>query len=244
MHSILLQGENIQMDHAKRINTNALNWLHKPRNDVYVACSGGVDSIALAIALAQTEKVTLAFFHHGNALADAEEAAVEAAARDYGLPLVKGKSSLTMPKGVSKEEFWRDSRYEWFRSLDGTVATGHTLDDAVEWYLFTCLRGSGHFMPYRHANVVRPFLLSRKRALIEFCVAHGIQWFEDPTNADPAFAKRNLIRHELLPQAERVNPGLFTTVKNRIAEITGQGGRVCDKNTRPACNNDCFSRSA
>lgn len=200
------------------MKSNHLDWLKKPRGHVFVACSGGVDSVALALALRQTEDVTLAFFDHGNDLAWQEEAFIDDFAKKHDFPVVKGRSDGVIPAGQSKEAFWRAERYAWFKTLPGPVATGHTLDDAVEWYLFTCMHGEGRFMPHQHDNVVRPFLLTEKEKLIALCKQHAVSWFEDPTNQDAGFAARNRIRHKILPEVMTVNPGIFKVVKKKIAQ--------------------------
>lgn len=165
-------------------------------------------------ALSQNKNVTLAFFHHGNQLADSEEQFAINFAKDHSLPLVTGRLSGTL--FGSKEKYWRDRRYEFFRSLDSVVATGHNLDDAVEWYLLTCLRGEGHYMEYRHANVIRPLLLTPKSDIMQYASQHSLSWFEDHTNLDQEFTYRNKIRHAILPSCLEINPGLHNTVANNI----------------------------
>lgn len=192
-----------------------LNVLRTLPKHLYVAFSGGVDSCVLAhLAQSKGIEVTLLHYHHGNALADLELSFTEAYARQVGLPLIVER--CTQPVQGSREKFWRDSRYAFFKSVGGTVAVGANLDDAVEWYLLTSLRGRGEFMPYSHANVVRPLLLVEKAKILAYAAHHGLQWFEDPNNADADFTARNKIRHEILPKCLEVNPGLYSTVKKKI----------------------------
>lgn len=183
--------------------------------NLWIAFSGGVDSVVLAhLALSKGIMVGLAHYHHGNDLADAEYQFVKQFATDHSLLLSVGWCD-SAPTG-SKEKFWRDSRYRFFKSLDCTVATGANLDDAVEWYLMTCLRGRGEFMPYTHANVIRPLLLSRKSEIIKYALDHSLNWYEDASNSDVEFTPRNRVRHEILPQCLQVNPGLYSVVKKKI----------------------------
>lgn len=189
-------------------------------NEIYVAFSGGVDSVVMTHrALAQGRRVSLAFFHHGNELADAEEAFVVKFAAQHQLNLVIGRCNK--PLTGSREQFWRDSRYEFFHSLTEDVATGHNLDDAVEWYLLTCLRGQGHFMEYRNGDVIRPLLLTPKSEILDYAQAHSLKWFEDPTNQDTDFTFRNKIRHDIVPACLEINPGLHTMVANNIRRKLG-----------------------
>ena len=185
--------------------------------NLWIAFSGGVDSVVLThLALSKGITVGLAHYHHGNDLADAEYRFVKQFATDHSLLLSVGWCD-SAPTG-SKEKFWRDSRYKFFKSVDCTVATGANLDDAVEWYLMTCLRGRGEFMPYTHANVIRPLLLTKKEKILAYAKHHNLEWFEDPNNSDPEFTQRNKVRHEILPKCLEVNPGLYNMVKKRIFE--------------------------
>lgn len=184
---------------------------------IYVACSGGVDSVAAAAILSEWRDVTLCHFGHADHASKEERKVVELLAKDLSLPLIVKDSDKEQPKG-NKEHLWREDRYEWFRSLDGYVVTGHTLDDAVEWYLLSCFRGRGEFMPYAHKNVIRPFLLTKKEKLIEYAMSRNLLWWEDPTNRDSEFNVRNRIRNNIIPEALKCQPGLYSTVKRKIQE--------------------------
>jgi len=185
---------------------------------LYVACSGGVDSVAAAAILSEWRDVTLAHFSHWDHASEQELETVSALAHKLNLPLVAGYQE-SQSKG-NAEANWRAARYTWFHSLDAPVATGHTLTDAVEWYLMTCLRGRGEFMPVQNKNVFRPFLFTNKTELVEYAQAKGLEWWDDPTNNDPDFALRNRIRSQLLPQATSCEPGLVNMVRRRIVEKT------------------------
>jgi tRNA(Ile)-lysidine synthase len=197
------------------MNINVVRTL--PQN-IYIAFSGGVDSVVLLHkALSKNKNVTLAFFHHGNDLAkDEQEFAIETANR-LNIPIIIGKCNKELTG--SKEKFWRDERYKFFNSLPDTVATGHHLDDVVEWYLLTCLRGEGHYIPYNNKNVIRPLLLTSKNDILEYAIENNLKWFNDVSNTDPEFTYRNKIRLEILPKCLEINPGLYTTISNKIRKI-------------------------
>jgi len=181
---------------------------------LYVAFSGGVDSVVLAtLALKLKRNVRLAFFHHGNAYADVEYQFAQQFATQRGLHLeVAGMPTVVR----NREHEWRHARYEFFQSLPHPVATGHHLDDAVEWYLMTCLKGEGHYMLYQNNNVFRPMLLQRKETIQHYAEENGLTWIDDPSNHDVDFATRNRVRHLLLPQCLEINPGLHETVRRHI----------------------------
>lgn len=182
---------------------------------LYVACSGGIDSVATAAILSEWRDVTLLHFSHTDHAAVKELEIVSNLAYQLNVPLITGYQTKEQKAGNTEAQ-WRDARYDWFHSLDMPVATGHTLDDAVEWYLMTCLRGRGEFMPIENKNVFRPFLLTEKTDLVVYALKHGLTWWDDPTNHDPAFSLRSRVRNRLVPVAEECEPGLKNIVKRRI----------------------------
>jgi tRNA(Ile)-lysidine synthase len=182
---------------------------------LYVACSGGVDSVATAAILSEWRDVTLLHFSHTDHAAIAELETVNELSVKLKVPLMTSSQTRHQQSGNSEAQ-WRNARYEWFHSLDMPVSTGHTLDDAVEWYLMTCLRGRGEFMTVENRNVFRPFLLTEKSKLVEYAVKRGLTWWDDPTNHDPAFGLRTQVRNCLVPVAEKCEPGLKNMVKRRI----------------------------
>ena len=93
----------------------------------------------------------------------------------------------------------------------------HHLDDAVEWWIFSALRGNPSLIPVSRSSpdILRPFLLTPKKIMHERLKSYD--HVEDPTNACTDFA-RNYIRHELSPLCMNVNPGLQSTIRNLYKE--------------------------
>lgn len=184
---------------------------------VYVACSGGVDSVAIAAILSEWRDVTLLHFSHIDHAHLQELETVVELSNTLGVKLITGYQTQYQPEG-NRESQWRDSRYNWFDSLNVPIVTGHTLDDAVEWYLITCLRGRGEYMPHRRNKVFRPFILTEKQKLVDYCVKRNLKWYEDPGNHDVEFSLRSRVRNELMPVALNCEPGLKSMVKRRLTE--------------------------
>jgi len=177
-----------------------------------IAFSGGVDSVAIADFLVRGRKhVQLAFFHHGTETSTRSEEFVKNFAKERGLSLSIGRLERHKPQGTSQEEFWRNERYKFLEIYDWPVITAHHLDDAVETWVFNSLHGNPRLIPYRRGNVVRPFLITPKEELRDWCTRKDLTWIEDESNSDTKFM-RNYIRHELLPKAYHVNPGLRTVI--------------------------------
>lgn len=185
---------------------------------LYLAYSGGVDSAAALDFLVKNHDVTLAFVNHQNPIADTEERHAVAASNKYNIPLVKYYITSVRPADQSKEEFWRTERYKFFNSLDGDVITCHHLDDCVETYLWNMCNGKDYTIPYRNKNVIRPFRLTRKQEFMDWCIRKEVGWYQDLSNLDPDFATRNYIRSVLMPSVLRVNPGIHTTIRNKLLQ--------------------------
>ena len=184
-----------------------------------LAFSGGVDSVAIADFLLNGKRdVKLAFFHHGTLTSARAHEFVTSFARERGVELVVGRISHEKPKEKSLEEFWRDERQDFFRSFERTVITAHHLDDAIETWIFTSLHGNPRVIPIRNGNVFHPFLITRKHELKSWCERRSLTWIEDQSNNDTRFM-RNLIRHEIMPNALKVNPGLHKVIKRKYDEL-------------------------
>lgn len=182
---------------------------------ITIAFSGGVDSTAAVDFLSRSHDVTCAFFDHGTYASEQAFDFVVRFCSSRDLPLIAGYNHKNKPQDQSWEEFWRTERYKFLDTLEYPVITAHTLDDCVETYLFSALHGCAKTIPYERNNVIRPFLVTNKYSLQDWCIKQKVNWLEDVTNLDPKF-QRNYIRHNLLPHALHVNPGLYKTVKKLV----------------------------
>lgn len=200
-----------------------------PLGKFYVAVSGGSDSLALLHIAAQLAPTRPIIFHynHGDENANIEEQFVRSHAEKYGFDITV-VSYLGEPKPTCKspKEFFRENRYGAIDRLNAPVLIGHTLDDVVENYLFTFLRGGeGYFIPHTRKLCMRPLLLASKEDCANYLSRRGIQWLEDPTNSDCRYT-RNLIRHKLMPVAREVNPGFKKVVKRKFEEKLKESGLI------------------
>lgn len=169
--------------------------------------------------LKRKHSVTVLHYVHDSEYAAEEHEFVRKLCELWQLPLIVGYQAKSSVVG-SREQYWRNGRYEFFKQFDAPVIIGTTLDDAVEWYIFTCLRGQGHYMNYQNGNVCKPFLTTRKQELIDYALANNLEWIEDPSNTDIDFARRNRIRANLIPEICDIEPGIYGIVKKRIIEKT------------------------
>ena len=187
--------------------------------NVTVACSGGVDSMVVTdFLLKGKRKVKLAFFNHDTLHSRKAQEFVEKYATKNKLELhigtvkgSKGKRSL--------EEFWRDERYTFFNEINTNfLITCHHLDDAVETWVMSAMHGQCKLIPYKRGeNIYRPFLMTTKKTVLQYAKRKKIDWIEDPSNTTTEYT-RNHIRHIMMPQILKVNPGIRTVIRKKIIE--------------------------
>lgn len=187
---------------------------------IYVACSGGPDSMAVLDFLRRGNRnIRVLHVDHGDEYSPGFEAVVEDYCGKNGLEVVTRR----IPPGArpgpdeSLEEFWRNHRLQFFTSFDYPVVTAHNLDDAVETWLFGSFNGQPKLIPYSYQNVIRPFLLTYKEDLKDWCTSNGIHYAQDPLNTDVSFARAR-IRNRILPEVLKVNPGIHTVIRKKLQE--------------------------
>ena len=139
-------------------------------SNVVVACSAGIDSMAVVHFLLQgRRKVKLAYFNHDTSHSKQAQDFVENYANNNKLDLFLGRVKGTKGKR-SMEEFWRDERYSFFNRINTNfLITCHHLDDAVETWIMSSMHGSCKLIPYqRGENIYRPFLMTSKKVIKTF----------------------------------------------------------------------------
>ena len=196
---------------------------------VVVAVSGGADSLALAAAVADEAGaagvVAVGVVVDHGLQAGSAAVAAEAAGRctAVGLSRVEVVPVSVAASGSGPEA---DARAVRYAALDAAaervggsvVLLGHTLDDQAEQVLLGLLRGSGSRslsgMPLRRGRYARPFLGLRRVETRSACRERGLTWWEDPHNADPAYARvrvRELLAQVSATLGEDVAPALART---------------------------------
>lgn len=192
-----------------------------------VACSGGPDSVALALALhAAGGLAALAHVVH-----DLRPPTESGADRDFvasladrlAVPFLEATVAVRSAPG-SVEANARILRYRALGTLAASVhapflATGHHADDQLETLIMRLARGSGPrglrgILPIRKlegstVRVVRPSLGTGREELAKLVTLAGVTPRFDATNADAAFT-RNAIRLTVVPELARLFPGLAT----------------------------------
>jgi tRNA(Ile)-lysidine synthase len=136
------------------------------------------------------------------------------------VPLRAGRAdvrSRAEREGGGLEQAARRERYAFLRRVAreeqaAAVAVAHTRDDQAETLLLNLLRGAGTSglagMRARRGPILRPMLAVSREEVLAHLRGRGLDWREDPSNADLVH-RRNRVRHELLPYLEsRHNPAV------------------------------------
>ncbi len=232
------------------------------RERYLVGVSGGRDSVALLHGLVEGDYRRLVVCHLDHGLrgeASAEDARfVRRLADTLNLPVdcgVADVAALARRTKCSLETAARGARYAFFAARAGrrrcrTIFLAHHADDQVETLLFNLLRGSGtaglgamaadsvRTFGRRELRILRPLLGVWRTEIDGYMRAHGLEWREDSTNANPAHATRNRLRAEVIPVLERamgreVRPALWHTADILQAEERWLAGLLADEAPLP-----------
>ena len=172
-----------------------------PGGSVTCLVSGGADSTCLWHALgALGYRVSAVHVNHGLRGEESEEDA--RFCREVLGAEVFGPTSRSSP-GTSEAEL-RDFRYSATADR-GLRATGHTASDQVETVLYRLVSSgrAGGIKPKREDGVVRPLLEIWREETEAYCRERGLAFRADSSNPS---TKRGLIRAELLPLLDRLDP--------------------------------------
>lgn len=203
-----------------------------------LAVSGGVDSMVMA-HLFRKAGIGHALAHCNFSLrgpeSDGDEHFVAFYAAEHNIPFhckkfdTLGYAAL---KRISVQMAARELRYEWFISVvnrEGfdAVAVAHNLNDNVETFLINLLRGTGlnglTGMSQHRNNIIRPLLFATRRDIADYARKEGIEFREDSSNAQVKYT-RNRIRHRIIPELEKINPGFINAVSATMNHLAGTSG--------------------
>jgi len=205
---------------------------------ILLAVSGGADSM-LMLHLFTDAGFSVAVAHCNFGLrgseSDGDEQFVAEYCDKYNLAFyVKyfDTQDYALEKGISIEMAARDLRYAWFDGLLSKhnldlLATAHHQDDVIETFLINLSRGSGikglSGIQPKSGKIIRPMLFTNRTEILDYCTRLKIDFRTDSSNIDTIY-KRNLIRQQVLPLLEQVNPAFRRNALKTIGNLheTGQ----------------------
>jgi tRNA(Ile)-lysidine synthase len=187
-----------------------------------VMVSGGGDSVAL-LDIAHRLGASVAALHVNYGLredAGADEDFVRDLADRRGVPLHVHR--VTLPVG-NLQELARDARYALAEQVaEGDYAAAHTASDQAETVLYRLAVSPGsralHGMAARRGRLVRPLLEVTRDEVRDYLRARGLEWREDPSNADRRFARAR-VRHDVLDALRELSPAAERTIAETARQL-------------------------
>lgn len=226
--------------------------LPDPARRTLVACSGGADSSALALALAAAAgshaPATVLIAHVIHDLRPPQQAHADrdvalSLARLLGLPFVQASIQVRSGPGNAEARARRE-RYKALAALARDhacpfVATAHHADDALETLLMRLMRGSGvkglagireHVCLSNGIILIRPMLGLTRQSAEALCRRSAWRWATDATNSDTRLLRAR-VRAEVLPVLCQIWPKAAARAVTTSKVVAG-AVRVIDREAR------------
>lgn len=216
---------------------------------VFVACSGGPDSVALTHLLFSLRKpwklkLGILHFHHGlrARTATRDRNFVLKFAKSLNMPCFTGRGNVRRQAKLEKnsvEEAARKARYDFFlreasRRKIPKIALAHTLDDQAETVLMRMIQGTGlqGLQAIRvkrelgKSLLIRPLLSFSKKQILDYLASTSTAFCQDETNEETNFL-RNRLRQKVIPLLEKqFNPRVKEALARIPAVIAEEAGAL------------------
>lgn len=193
---------------------------------ILVGFSGGFDSLCLLDLIRHLRK-NIAAVHYNHAwrdeISDSEEARAKEFCDEHGIIFYSEKATV---KNKKTEEEARKLRYGFFAKCckkfnTNILLTAHNADDNAETILYRIIKGCGidglcaipEVRDCKKYKVYRPLLSIKREEIEQYIQQNGLNPSYDNSNFDVKYA-RNFIRHEILPQAKKINPKVCDALIN------------------------------
>lgn len=194
-------------------------YINKKTKDYYVALSGGADSLVLLNELKKLKKDNnfnlIAIHINHNIQKDSKKwkTFCEDICKKNEIKFISHSLKRKKNSSSNLEKKLRDERYRFFEKTlekNSILFMAHHLDDVIETFFLSALRGSGieglSSIPKERflgkGKLVRPFLNISKSEILVRAKKDKLKFIKDPSNKDNSF-NRNYLRNEVLPKIEK-----------------------------------------
>jgi tRNA(Ile)-lysidine synthase len=211
--------------------------LFEPGKRYLLACSGGLDSMALAHLL-HTAGIPFELAHVNFGLRDSEsdgdEEFVKKWGQGHGIPVHVYRANTkewAEKNGVSTQMAAREIRYQFFEEIRSKhklagIVVAHQEDDQLETIFLNLARGTGieglYGMSDRRGELIRPLLSFSRAELAAYAEEVQLAWREDRSNASIDY-KRNKLRHQGLPALYSLEPDTRQNLLQSFARLKDTG---------------------
>lgn len=206
--------------------------LHQPQQKTYLlAVSGGVDSMVLADLFQFSEfdfHIAHINYHLRNEDSNLDQKVVSDFCEKHKIPLHLYEVSKNDNQPKNSIQNWaRELRYRFFREIQEKVnldyiVTAHHLNDQLETFIINLSKASGirglSGIPANENGIVRPLLDFSKDEIYDFAKENQIEFREDKSNQKTDYL-RNKIRHNIVPELEKINSDFLTNFSKSINYI-------------------------
>jgi tRNA(Ile)-lysidine synthase len=197
--------------------------LIRPGAPLLVMVSGGGDSVALLdIAVRLGASLTALHVNYGlREDSGLDQALVERLCGERKIQLTV--ESVELGSEGNLQDRARAARYALAEQLaEGDYAAAHTASDQAETVLYRLAVSPGsralHGMAPRRGRLVRPLLAVTRDELRDYLRGRGLEWREDPSNADRRFARAR-VRHDVLEALRELSPAVERTIAETARQL-------------------------
>ncbi|WP_333851735.1 tRNA lysidine(34) synthetase TilS [Epilithonimonas sp.] len=206
--------------------------LHQPQQKTYLlAVSGGVDSMVLADLFQLSGfnfHIVHINYHLRNEDSNLDQKLVFDFCEKHKIPFHLYEVSQKDNQPENSIQNWaRELRYRYFREIQQKenldyIVTAHHLNDQLETFIINLSKASGirglSGIPQNENGIIRPLLGFCKDEIYDFAKENHIDFREDQSNQKTDYL-RNKIRHNIVPELEKINSDFLTNFSKSINYI-------------------------
>lgn len=209
------------------------NNLVSENDKILLGVSGGIDSMVM-FSLFRKSGFKISVAHCNFSLrgeeSDGDQKLVEHECEINGIQIHHTKfetEKYALEHKLSIQVGARNLRYDWFKQLCENfgytkIAIAHNRDDVAETVILNLTRGTGlkglSGIKVRNGRVIRPLLFAGRDEIVRYAINNSVLFREDSSNASVKYA-RNRIRHNVLPELEKLNPSVKTSIVETASHV-------------------------
>lgn len=215
--------------------------LLQPGDRLLIACSGGVDSMALLqffVKLKAHLQIHIAAVHVDHMLRGEQSAGdrafVEQFCAQNDVPCFSRAldiPAILQAHGGNSQAVCREQRYAYFQEIMAQeqftkLMTAHHADDQLESMLMgltkasmtNSLKGMAVSRKFASGYLIRPFLMVTKEEIREYLQQQEVSFREDASNKKNDYT-RNRFRHFIVPTLQQENPHVATNAVQLTTQL-------------------------
>lgn len=210
------------------------NELFAKTDNILLTVSGGRDSVVM-VHLFHQAKLNFGIAHCNFKLrgkeADKDEKFVKDLAEKLNMPFYTvsfNTKEFAYENKISTQMAARELRYHWFEEIRTKnnyqfIATAHHKNDVAETLLINLTKGTGlsglHGIASKKDKIIRPLLCFNRNEIDNYVESNKIKCREDKSNEETKYV-RNKIRHNVIPELEKINPSFIETIFNETQQFS------------------------